>query len=69
MQGERGEISYDKTYHIGGTTIHIVAPKISEEEKEKRLKEIARVIMMLLELSEGSSGLHVEVKKDTENNK
>ncbi|RAL25699.1 hypothetical protein [Thermoflavimicrobium daqui] len=56
MQGERETISYDKTYQIGGSTVHIVAPKISEEERQRRLKEIARVVMMLLEtLNDGSN--------------
>lgn len=37
----------DATYHIGNTTIHIVAPKITEEERQKRLEEIKQLIIQL----------------------
>lgn len=31
---------YDATYKLGNTTVHVVAPPlISEEEKERRLRE------------------------------
>ncbi|MFD1425463.1 hypothetical protein [Kroppenstedtia sanguinis] len=38
---------YDRTYQIEGTTVHIVAPRITEEEKEKRLDEVQRVIQKI----------------------
>lgn len=37
----------DATYQIGKTTIHIVAPKISTEEKNMRLEEIKQLIWRL----------------------
>lgn len=38
-----GHVMYDETYKIGNTTIHIVAPNPSEEEKEAVLNELYRV--------------------------
>ncbi|GGA37374.1 hypothetical protein GCM10007416_07850 [Kroppenstedtia guangzhouensis] len=38
------ETKYTATYQIGETTVHIVAPDITEEEREKRLEEIKRII-------------------------
>ncbi|SDZ00126.1 hypothetical protein SAMN05444416_11185 [Thermoactinomyces sp. DSM 45892] len=38
---------YDATYKIGNTTIHVVAPKITEEEKQRRLEEIKCTIISL----------------------
>lgn len=38
---------YDMTLKIAGTTIHIIAPKITEEEKGQRLDEINNVIRTL----------------------
>ncbi|SFJ82417.1 hypothetical protein [Thermoflavimicrobium dichotomicum] len=49
MQERREHVQYDKTYRIGGSIVHIVAPRISDEEREKRLEEVARVIWMLLD--------------------
>lgn len=41
------ELEYDKTFNLEGTLVHIVAPKISEEEKSQRLSEINDVIRVL----------------------
>lgn len=38
---------YAKTFELKGTTVHIVAPKIGEEEKIRRLDEINTVIRAL----------------------
>jgi len=38
---------YAATYQYGNTTVHVVAPKITEEENERRWKEIYRVIWSL----------------------
>ncbi|PTM59588.1 hypothetical protein [Desmospora activa] len=38
---------YDATYQMGGTTIHIVAPRITEEERQRRLNEVQRVIRLI----------------------
>ncbi|PTM59582.1 hypothetical protein [Desmospora activa] len=35
---------YDATFQIGGTTIHIVAPQITEDERHRRLDDVQRVI-------------------------
>ncbi|EGK12470.1 hypothetical protein HMPREF9374_1537 [Desmospora sp. 8437] len=35
---------YDATYQIGGTTIHVVAPNITDEERRRRLEGIKRII-------------------------
>ena len=40
---------YDATYQFGNTTVHIVAPKITEEENQRRLDEIQRVAWVLWE--------------------
>jgi hypothetical protein len=36
-----------KIYKIGGTTIYVVAPKITEEERIERLEEIKSQIRLL----------------------
>lgn len=41
------ETSYDKTYQIGNTMIHIVAVKQTNEEKKQRLDEIISIIEMI----------------------
>jgi ribosome recycling factor len=38
---------YSKVYQIGGTTIYIVAPQITEEERMERLKEIKHQIWLI----------------------
>lgn len=43
---------YDATYQYGGTTVHIVAPKLTDEEREQRLAEIQRTIWILWEQSQ-----------------
>lgn len=35
---------YDATYKIGGTTIYVVAPQITEDEREKRLEDVKSII-------------------------
>jgi len=40
---------YDATYQFGNTTVHVVAPKITEEENQRRLDEIQRVAWVLWE--------------------
>lgn len=40
---------YDATYQYGGTTVHIVAPKLTDEEREQRLAEIQSIIWNLWE--------------------
>lgn len=35
---------YDATYQTGGTTVHVVAPRITEEERQDRLNEVQQVI-------------------------
>lgn len=43
-----------KSYKIGNTTIELIAPQISEEEREERWAEIERVAWMIWNsLSEG----------------
>ncbi|MCS1350277.1 hypothetical protein [Mechercharimyces sp. CAU 1602] len=37
----------DMTLQVGGTTINIIAPKITEEERVERLDEVQRVIWRL----------------------
>lgn len=34
---------YDATYFIGNTTVHVVAPQITEQEKKRRLDEIQKI--------------------------
>jgi hypothetical protein len=41
------ETDFDKTYRIGNTTIHIVAVKQTNEEKDQRLAEIIKIIEMI----------------------
>ncbi|PTX53960.1 hypothetical protein C8P63_12416 [Melghirimyces profundicolus] len=41
------EEDHTATYRFGGTTIYVVAPNISEEERKKRLEEIQRIIWSL----------------------
>jgi hypothetical protein len=41
------EKKYDATYRDGNTIIHIVAPKITEEERKRRLEEAQRIIWLL----------------------
>ncbi len=36
-----------RVYQIGNTTIELIAPQISEEEREERLAEIERVVWMI----------------------
>lgn len=36
-----------KVYQIGGTTIYVVAPQITDEEKLERLEEIKKQIWLL----------------------
>jgi hypothetical protein len=38
---------YSKVYQIGGTTIYIVAPQITDEERLERLEEIKRQIWLI----------------------
>lgn len=43
-----------KSYKMGNTTIELIAPQISEEEREERWAEIERVAWMIWNsLSEG----------------
>lgn len=35
------------TYQIGNTTIHVVAPEVSKEERQQRLEEIKRIIWVM----------------------
>ena len=41
------EQQYDAMYKIGGTTVYIVAPKLTDEERERRLEEIKQIIIRL----------------------
>ena len=41
---EKLDIHYDKKRKIGNTTVYVVAPKITEEEKQKRLQHLCKVI-------------------------
>ncbi|MGA8943452.1 MAG: hypothetical protein WB502_12185 [Thermoactinomyces sp.] len=41
------ETDFDKTYRIGNTTIHIVAAKQTDEERQERLAEIVSIIEMI----------------------
>ncbi|SMO63805.1 hypothetical protein [Melghirimyces algeriensis] len=43
----RDRKEYDATYQIGNTTIHIVAPDLTEEERQRRLEEVKKVIWSL----------------------
>lgn len=47
------ETDFDKTYRIGNTTIHIVAIKQTDEERQERLAEIVSIIEMIW-LSKGN---------------
>lgn len=38
---------YSKVYQIGETTIYIVAPQITDEERLERLEEIKRQIWLI----------------------
>ena len=49
MQNPKLDESYDATYQFGNTTVHVVAPKITEEENQRRLDEIQRVAWVLWE--------------------
>ena len=40
---------YDATYQLGNTTVHVVAPRITDEEHQRRLDEIQRVAWILWE--------------------
>ncbi|MDQ0417064.1 hypothetical protein J2Z48_001236 [Croceifilum oryzae] len=42
-----GDLSPDATYSIGNTTIHVIAPKITEEERLARLEDIKKLIIQL----------------------
>ncbi|MDQ0416734.1 ribosome recycling factor [Croceifilum oryzae] len=42
-----GDFRPDATYNFGNTTINVFAPKITEEERQKRLEEIKQLIMKL----------------------
>ena len=35
-------VEYDETLKLGNTTVHIVYPSITEEEKERRVREMYR---------------------------
>ncbi|TCP65796.1 hypothetical protein [Baia soyae] len=37
----------DVTYQIGKTTIHVVPPKITEEERNIRIEELKKLILSL----------------------
>ncbi|SDZ23962.1 hypothetical protein [Thermoactinomyces sp. DSM 45892] len=37
----------DVTYKIGKTTIHLVPPRITEEERNIRIEELKRLILSL----------------------
>lgn len=43
----REEQEYDAMYQYGGTTVYVVAPKLTDEERERRLEEIKRIILHL----------------------
>ena len=49
MQRIKSVERYDATYQFGNTTVHVVAPKITEEENQRRLNEIQRVAWVLWE--------------------
>lgn len=49
MQRIKSVERYDATYQFGNTTVHVVAPKITEEENQRRLDEIQRVAWVLWE--------------------
>ncbi|MXQ52419.1 hypothetical protein [Shimazuella alba] len=38
---------YSNVYQIGGTTIYVVAPQITDEERKERLEEIKRQIWLI----------------------
>ncbi|WP_169713555.1 hypothetical protein [Paludifilum halophilum] len=38
---------HDATFKIGNTTIFVVAPKITEEERQARLEEVKQVIWII----------------------
>ncbi|MFD1425469.1 hypothetical protein [Kroppenstedtia sanguinis] len=44
MSEPKPDKQYDATYQIGGSTIHVIAPQITEEERQRRLDEVQRVI-------------------------
>lgn len=49
---------YDATYQTGGTTVHVVAPRITEEERQDRLNEVQQVIWTIWnELEKNSNSL------------
>jgi hypothetical protein len=41
------EPEYDRKLILGNTTVYIVAPKISEEENQRRIKELENTIERL----------------------
>lgn len=53
METSNTEIQYAKSYKIGNTTINIVAPNITDEENEKRIKftcdVITRIVKRMIE--------------------
>jgi hypothetical protein len=38
---------YNNVYQIGGTTIYVVAPQVTDEERVERLEEIKRQIWFI----------------------
>jgi hypothetical protein len=40
---------YTKTYQMGGTSVHIIAPDISKEERDmiiERIRKVARILWL-----------------------
>ncbi|PTX53962.1 hypothetical protein C8P63_12418 [Melghirimyces profundicolus] len=51
---------YDATYFIGNATIYVVAPRISWEERQKRLDHIQRINWILWDAMQSNYQLHLQ---------
>ena len=45
---EKLNIHYDKKSKYGNTTVYVVAPQITEEEKQRRIKQLESVIESII---------------------
>ncbi|PRZ17214.1 hypothetical protein CLV36_101315 [Laceyella sediminis] len=46
----KADKDFPVTYQLGKSVIHIVPPQITEEERQRRLSEVKKVIISLLSI-------------------
>ncbi|WHH58280.1 hypothetical protein [Petroclostridium sp. X23] len=65
IRGGLMEEKYDATYKFGNTTVNVVAPPpMTEEELQKRIKDLEDTINMILNKQESTRGLCIRIWKE-----